>query len=428
MNDKTLIIGLMISGLLTTALLTHHADVALLMLPFLGYLGLGIFQSPVSEKIHLEAQRTVSKTNQDETIFVEVCVVVENKGSESVTLHLQEALPETMEMTGGALNQWARLEPNKTTELSYSCRVIRGYFVWQTIQTVVCDPLGLIESRLQLPAEAEIQILPRTKKIKPFQMRPHSTLHSPGSIPAGLGGSGINFWGVREYHPGDSMRWMYWRLTARHPQKYFTKEFEQEEIAEIGLILDARYKTELRRGEESLFEYGIQATASLAEMFLHQGHRVSLFVFGEKPKMVFPGYGKVQHQRIMKCLSRVKIGAESGAMGYLDSLPIRVFPSRALLILVSPLSSDDWMVFLRLRAAGYQVLLIVPDPIEFSYQTLPFDETTHLAVRAARIERQIKINKIKRLDIPVINWNVNQSLFPLLRHVLTRSNFSRRRG
>jgi hypothetical protein len=115
-------------------------------------------------------------------------------------------------------------------------------------------------------------------------------------------------------------------------------------------------------------------------------------------------------------------------MGYLDSLPIRVFPSHALLILVSPLSSDDWTLFLRLRAAGYQVLLIVPDPIEFSQQTISFDESTQPAIRAARIERQIKINKIKRLDIPVITWDVSQSLFPLLRHVLNRPLYNRRRG
>jgi len=55
-----------------------------------------------------------------------------------------------------------------------------------------------------------------------------------GSIPARLGGSGTDFFGVREYHPGDSLRSLDWRLTARHPRQFFTKEFEQEEMPRLA--------------------------------------------------------------------------------------------------------------------------------------------------------------------------------------------------
>ena len=99
---------------------------------------------------------------------------------------------------------------------------------------------------------------------------------------------------MREYQPGDPLRRLDWRLTARHPHKFFTKEFEQEEIADIGLILDARQKTNLQIGEDSLFEHAARATASLAEMFLRQGNRVSLLVYQRRYASVFPGYGKLQ--------------------------------------------------------------------------------------------------------------------------------------
>ena len=36
------------------------------------------------------------------------------------------------------------------------------------------------------------------------------------------------------------LRRLDWRLTARHPRQFFTKEFEQESIADVGLIVDAR--------------------------------------------------------------------------------------------------------------------------------------------------------------------------------------------
>jgi uncharacterized protein (DUF58 family) len=283
----------------------------------------------------------------------------------------------------------------------------------------------LIETEMFLPVSAMIQIRPQIKKFKAIAFRPHSTLHSPGSIPARLGGSGTNFFGVREYQPGDSLRRLDWRLTARHPRKFFTKEFEQEEIAEIGLLLDARQSSELKVGGESLFESCVGATASLAEMFLHQGHRVSLLAVGETMLNTFPGYGKTQLHRIMGCLSKAKVEAEGSKYISLDFSPIRIFPNHALVIIISSITSADWPLFLRLRAYGYQVLLVSPDPIDFASSTLAKDTANLLAVRAARLERGLRLNDIAQLQIPVIDWKVSQPLFPLVRNALTRSRGQR---
>jgi uncharacterized protein (DUF58 family) len=284
----------------------------------------------------------------------------------------------------------------------------------------------LIETKLLLPAKAATQIQPTFKKFKAIPLRTYSTLHAPGSIPANLGGSGTDFFGVREYHAGDPLRSLDWRLTARHPRRFFTKEFEQEEIADIGLILDARQGTDLKIGKENLFEHGIGATASLAEMFLHQGHRVSLLVYGRKILNVFPGYSKMQLHRIMKCLSTAKVDSEKGATMPLDFIPIRMFPSKALIILISSLTSEDRSLFLHLRARGYQVLLVSLDPIDFAYPTLGQDATSQLAIRVARLERRLKLKNISQLQVRVIDWQVRQPLFPLVRNALTRSRGQQR--
>ena len=354
-----------------------------------------------------------------------VNLAIQNQALETVHLFIDETVQAGMKITEGELSRWVTLRSGESTELNYTFTAARGDFSWKSIRTVVSDPLGLIETEMLLPANATLQIRPPIKKFKAIPLRPHSTVHSPGSIPARLGGNGTDFFGVREYHPGDSLRSLDWRLTARHPRKFFTKEFEQEEIAEIGLILDARQSTELRIGEESLFEHSVGATASLAEMFLHQGHRVSLLVFGETMLNVFPGYGKTQLHRIMGCLSKAKVEAEDRASAHLDFLPIRMFPSHALIIIISSLTAADRYFFQRLRAYGYQALLISPDPIDFAYPTLAQDITNRLAIRAARIERRLRLNDIAQLQIPVIDWQVNQPLFPLVRNALTRSRGQR---
>jgi uncharacterized protein (DUF58 family) len=330
-----------------------------------------------------------------------------------------------MEITEGELSQWVSLQPGESTELKYSFTAKRGNFSWKSIRTVVSDPLNLIEIEMLLPEGSSIQVRPPIKKFKSIALRPNNTVHSPGSIPARLGGNGTDFFGVRQYHPGDSLHTLDWRLTARHPGKFFTKEFEQEEIAEIGLILDARPNNELRIREESLFEHSVGATASLAEMFLHQGHRVSLLVFGGKIANVFPGYGKTQLHRILSCLAQVKIEPAGGVLTYFDFLPIRMFPNHALMIIISPLTAGDRPFFQRLRAYGYQALLVSPDPIDFIHAAVPQDTANQLAIRAASLERQFRLSGIAQLQVPVIDWQVSQPLFPLVRNTLTRSRGKR---
>jgi len=80
-----------------------------------------------------------------------------------------------------------------------------------------------------------------------------------------------------------------------------------------------------------------------------------------------------------------------------------MFPSHALIIIISSLAAADRSFFQRLRAYGYQALLISPDPIDFAYPTLAQDSTTRLAIRATRIERHLRLNDIAHLQIPVID-------------------------
>ncbi len=421
MNNKLLPVGLIVFLLLIIALITRNGDIAWMILPFLAYLGMGILQAPALEKLSFSTKREVEQIHTDGMATVVVNLAIQNKAEETVHLFIEETAQPGMEITEGDLSQWATLRPGESTSLKYSFTATRGNFVWNSIRTKVCDPLGLIQTEMFLPDNSSVQVRPQFNKFKPISVRPRSTVHSPGSIPARLGGSGTDFFGVREFHPGDSLRTLDWRLTARHPRKFFTKEFEQEEIAEIGLILDARQKTDHQFAGQSLFEYSVGATASLAEMFLHQGHRVSLLVFGVTMLTAFPGYGKTQLRRITSCLSKAKIETETRSLGSLDFIPIRMFPSHSLIIVISSLTATDKSLFRRLRAYGYQACLVSPDPIDFASPSLSHDATNQLAIRAAQIERRLLLNDVAQLHIPVIDWQVSQPLFPLVRNALSRS-------
>ncbi len=421
MTDKLRVTCLVIIGLLVAAMITRDGDLVWMAVPFLIYLGMGVLKAPRLETLSLTASREIDQTRQDGKVILRNRLRVTNESSREVNLFIQDIVKSDVRILEGDSSARVALQPDETAQLDYTPAANRGNYEWQSVRVIACDPLCLIEKEIILPAAGSAQIRPEVRKFKSIPLRPRSTLHSPGSIPARLGGSGTDFYGVREYQPGDPLRSLDWRMTARHPYKIFTKEFEQEEIADIGLILDARQNTELRIGEASLFEHGVTAAASLSEMFLHQGHRLSLLVFGRKMSIVYPGYGKTQLNRVMSCLSKARVATEGRASAHIDFLPVRMFPNRALVIVISPLISGDEALYKRLRAYGYQAMLISPDPIQFSAKMFPKDVNSNLAIRTVRIERQLRLNNISQLRVPVINWQVDQPLYPLVRNALTRS-------
>jgi uncharacterized protein (DUF58 family) len=214
---------------------------------------------------------------------------------------------------------------------------------------------------------------------------------------------------VREYQLGDPLRSVNWRVTARHEDSLFANEFEQERIADIGIILDARQQTEVQNSSGILFEFSVRATAALADVFLRDGNRVGLLVYGRGMDRTFPGTGKVQRERIMRALARARTGSNM-ALENLEYLPTRFFPAKSEVILVSPLAQSDLAVLTRLRALGYSVLVVSPDPVNFEALTLGHDKIIDLAFRLARIERVLLLRNLQRMGIQVIDWQVDQPI------------------
>jgi len=409
-NGKAAALLALALGLLLSALATRSGEVAGLALPLLTLLAAGVLRAPVPGGARLRARRTVRR---DGAVGVAVAVAVRNEGEAPVHLRLADA---PIGVKGGGRIR-ALLYPGAEAVLDYTLRARRGRFAWEAVRAVVADPLGLVEEPLALPAPGEFHLQPEAARLRPLPLRPGRTLPAPGSVPARVGGSGTEFFGVREYQVGDALRWLDWHSTARHPGRLFTKEFEQEEIADVGLVLDARVSADDRVLGESLFEHSVRATASLAATFLRQGDRVSLLVPGRAEARVYPGAGRVQLQRILSCLAGARARSE-------DALPdpgrsfVRLFPAGSILFALSPLDTDSAPFLLRLRAHGRRVVVVSPDSVDFHARAVGPDSLSQLALRAARVERRLTLLSIARHRIPVVDWQVHRPLDPLLRAAL----------
>src|SRR4030095_17007462 len=100
-------------------------------------------------------------------------------------------------------------------ELSYTVRGKRGEFIFDEVRVTVSDSFGLFEQSHVLHAPAALVIRPQVRRLRPVRLRPPRTRGFAGPIPGRQSGSGVDFFGVREYQMGDRLRWMNWRVSAR---------------------------------------------------------------------------------------------------------------------------------------------------------------------------------------------------------------------
>jgi uncharacterized protein (DUF58 family) len=133
-----------------------------------------------------------------------------------------------------------------------------------------------------------------------------------------------------------------------------------------------------------------------------------------------PGYGKVQRERILQSLARAETG-ESMIFEKLENLPKRLLPANSQLVLISPLHADDLPVLVHLRARGYALLVISPDPITFELAAHDEDDrSVNLAARLARFERKLMLNRLSQAGVQILDWDVNIPLDGAIHMTLAR--------
>lgn len=416
MNSKSYFVLLLVCAILVFGLVARNGNVLLLAIPFLVYLTMGMLECPVEMTLH--ARREIDKAQAMADQPIGIRVVVENKGTALTNVEVMDPLPEGMTVRDGKVQQRAAWPPGAVQQLEYTAAARRGLYQWKSIHVTASDPCGLFELRGEISAPGEIPVRPASLRLHGVRLQPRSTLHAPGPIAARLAGAGTDFWGVREYRPGDTLRRLNWRLAGRYPRRLFTNEYEGEEIADFGLILDARRLTRADHVEEALFESSVSAASSLSESFLKSGNRVALLVFGEVTTYLYPGYGKRQLSLVRRELARAALGPNL-SLRYLEYFPSRLFPSRSVIVVFSETDPRDLETYARLRAYGYDVVLISPDPVEYMSQSLPSTEFNDLALRAARVERAVQLKRLLKMGVGVVDWPVSEPLDTLLQRSVT---------
>ncbi len=409
-----LILGL-IFGIIILGTITLKSSVVILAIPLATYLFAAILRRP--EAIKLTITRDIYPEFAPQGAPLTVKVTILNEGSFIDEVVVEDVLPVGITKIDGKSSTVTVLEAQGKIELEYTIEAQRGEYKGYTVLVYASDFLRFFELSLNYSTAPNLIVHPHYPKLDRIKIRPRQTHGFAGPIPARQGGTGIDFWGVREYQTGDSQRQINWRLAARTSQDLYVNIFEQERVADIGLIVDARLRANVLTRSGSLFEHSVHATAALAENFLDDGNRVSLLIYGSGMSRVLSGYGRMQRDRILRELSKATLNINY-ALGSLEHLPTRLFPAKSQIVLVSPLLPEDIPVILNMRAHGYAVIVVSPDPI--AYENALAQNFSSIAYRIARAERRFMLSHLRQSGVQTVDWVIDQPFELVVRENLTR--------
>lgn len=222
--------------------------------------------------LKLEGSRTglLPRAQQGDRLDVEV----ELKARRGVsTFILEERVPERLGRSVKVPVPRLRRDTTVSHRYSLLCQR-RGVYEVGPLVAVTSDPLGLTERETVLADRFEMLVHPRIDVVadRPLTRRYEDPpIRPPVSRPWP---SGLEFYGMREYKPGDELRRIVWRASARMG-KIMVREAEEGITDSITIVLDTDRGAHSWDGDHSeSFETGVRAAASLAVRHLRDGYEV----------------------------------------------------------------------------------------------------------------------------------------------------------
>jgi uncharacterized protein (DUF58 family) len=236
------------------------------------------------------------------------------------------------------------------------------------------DPLGIYTLMLEDTSSSTLAVMPPVVSLPKFQI-----------LSSGWAGEGktnrhsleetINASHTREMLPGDPMRWIHWKSTARQ-SRFFVRQFEGTPAGDWWILLDLQKDVQLGTGWDSTEEHGVIFASSLAAQGLKEEHPVGLAVNGNEPAWFVPRRNEHQQKALLKALA-VASPSELDLKDYLQRIG-QTLGSRSSLLIITANADAAWTESLMpLMWRGILPTVFVLEPTSFggTVQTGAIEDT-----------------------------------------------------
>jgi len=404
-NQQLVTVAVVLLSFLTwAAFRTAHADVS--------SSGRRIDDTAVTSGVALQnlvALRKLSSARVFEDGEVDVSLRIQNRSNLSKVLEVRDRVPEVMRIKKGANYVLMELGPQRETEIAYTIEApLRGFYTIGPVCIRIQDTFGLFHNEREIHLYDDFLVFPKMEDLKDALIKSRVPKIFTGAVNIRNPGDGSNFYNLREYVEGDSIKKVNWNATARTGGTMMVNEYERDAVSDIILIIDSRSVSETGPVSRNSLVYSTRAAASLAQYFLSRRDSVGLVIYSDEIVSVDRDTGKKQLYVLLTKLA--------GAMAK-GNTPLRVVTNRIMphinrgspVIILSPLEDDPTIIdaVRDFRARNFDVTVLSPSSLEFEFDARRLDRTGYELLKT---ERDIIISEIRGLGAFVMDWEPDMLL------------------
>jgi uncharacterized protein (DUF58 family) len=273
-----------------------------------------------------------------------VVLTIVNRARRPLALEVADAPPAEARSTGH--RRRLALAPGEAAALEYELVPLRrGAIDFGDLHVRAQGPLGLVHRQWRVPLARTVAVYP--------DLRGLAAAAGAERLEQGRartrGHEGREFSSLRSYLPGDDVRAIDWKATARRGAP-MVREWQPERNQVVWLLLDCGRQLSARLGDgRTKLDHAVDAALALARAAALRGDRAGAVLFGAEPgRVVLPGAGLGP---LADALHAAEARVEESDFGAaLDAVETRQ-RRRALVVIFSDLSDPDTSAPLRARAA-----------------------------------------------------------------------------
>lgn len=348
-------------------------------------------------------------------------------GKANAIIQIRDDYPTSFGVSVPALR--ATVSSHTTQELTYTVHPTqRGEFSWGDIQVRQLGAWGLAWDDRKIFHSLKVKVYPDLVGLRSLSIR--LVLQSSGvNRQSRQFNIGTEFAELRNYRAGDDLRFIDWKATARRVNAYGTpplvKVLQPEQEQTLLILLDrGRLMTAKVQGLQR-FDWGLNATLSLALAGLHRGDRVGIGVFDRQiHTWIPPERGQHRLSQLIDRLTPIQpVLLESDYIGAVTSV-VQQQTRRSLVVVITDLvdltaSSELLAALSRLTPRYLSFCVTLRDPLvdHLAHTTTPSFKTREGGVTAAYTravaldllaQRQVAFAQLKHKGVLVLDAPANQ--------------------
>jgi len=219
--------------------------------------------------------------------------------------------------------------------LSYSVRPVdRGEYTFGNLNLYVSSVIGLLRRRYTFDKSQIVKVYPSFIQMKKYDfLAIDNRLTQLGLKKIRRIGHTMEFEQIKEYVPGDDVRTVNWKSTAKHGQ-LMVNQYQDEKMQPVYSIIDTSRVMKMPFEGLKLVDYAINSALAFSNIALKKGDKVGLIDFSHTIGNVLAAQAKKTHlQTILETLYNSDTKFLDADYGALQAMVKRRIPHRSLLLL-----------------------------------------------------------------------------------------------